>query len=79
MNPNPQPTRLERAAEFDIAAGIAHTQGNYVFAQELTNAAHHLRMEEIQNVSRRCEYCAGVCDRRAGCIASDLVDIPVGK
>ena len=74
MNPNPQPTRLERAAEFDIAAGIAHTQGNYVFAQELSSAAHHLRMEESQNATGRHNHCTDVFCRCRTDRGGDHVD-----
>lgn len=41
----PGKTKLERAEEFDVAAKIAYDRQDYVFAQELSQHAHHLRME----------------------------------
>ena len=49
VNPNPHKTKLERAEELDIAAKIAHTKGDYVFALELAQHAHLLRMEDKHN------------------------------
>ncbi len=48
MTPDPQPTLLERAEEFDIAARIAYDHGNYVFANTLSTHAHLLRMEDLE-------------------------------
>lgn len=45
MTPDPHPTNLERAAELDVAAKIAYDKQDYVFAQELAQHAHLLRME----------------------------------
>lgn len=48
MRPDAQPTLLERAEEFDIAARIAYDHGNYVFANTLSTHAHLLRMEDLE-------------------------------
>lgn len=48
MNPNPHPTLLERAAELDVAAKIAYDKQDYVFAQDLAQHAHLLRMQAQQ-------------------------------
>lgn len=45
MQPSPVKTPLERAEDFDVAAKIAYDKHDYVFAQELAQHAHHLRME----------------------------------
>jgi len=47
MTPDPHPTPLERAAELDVAAKIAYDKQDYVFAQELAQHAHLLRMQDI--------------------------------
>lgn len=49
MNPTPHKTPLERAAELDVAAKIAYDKQDYVFAQELAQHAHLLRMEDKHN------------------------------
>lgn len=49
MTPDPHPTNLERAAELDVAAKIAYDKQDYVFAQELAQHAHLLRMEDKHN------------------------------
>ena len=49
MNPTPHKTPLERAEEFDVAAKIAYDKQDYVFAQELAQHAHLLRMEDKHN------------------------------
>lgn len=46
MTPTPHKTDLERAEEFDIAAKIAFDKCDYVFAGELAQHAHLLRMKE---------------------------------
>ncbi len=48
MNPQPYPSRLERAAEFDVAAKIAHENGDPTRADELCREANLLRMQETQ-------------------------------
>jgi hypothetical protein len=48
VNPQPYPTRLERAAEFDVAAKIAHENGDPTRAEKLCREAHLLRMQEAQ-------------------------------
>ena len=53
MTPDPHKTKLERAEEFDIAAKIAHENGNPVFADELARKAHHLRMQEQQDLKEQ--------------------------
>lgn len=49
MTTDPHPTVAERADELETAAKIAHENGNHVFAQELAQHAHHLRMQEKQD------------------------------
>ena len=49
MTPNPHPTPEEQAAELEVAAKIAHENANPVFAQELAQHAHHLRMQALQD------------------------------
>lgn len=44
MQPSPVKTPLERAEDFDVAAKIAYDKHDYVFAQELAQHAHLLRM-----------------------------------
>jgi hypothetical protein len=46
MNPNPHPTRAERAEELDVAAKIAYDKQDYVFASTLAQHAHLLRMQD---------------------------------
>ena len=62
MTPDPNPTPAERAEELEVAAKIAHDHGNHVFAhdhgnhvfaQELTRSAHHLRMQEQQDLKEQ--------------------------
>lgn len=48
MNPNPHPTKTERAEELDVAAKIAYDKQDYVFAMELAQHAHLLRMQHEQ-------------------------------
>jgi len=47
----PGKTKLERAEEFDVAAKIAYDRQDYVFAQELSQHAHLLRMEYQQEAT----------------------------
>lgn len=49
MNPNPHPTKAERAEELDVAAKIAYDKQDYVFAMELSQHAHLLRMQDQQD------------------------------
>ena len=49
MNPNPHPTKAERAEELDIAAKISYDKQDYVFAMELAQHAHLLRMQDQQD------------------------------
>ena len=49
MTPDPRPTPAEQAAELEVAAKIAHENGNHVFAQELAQHAHYLRMQAEQD------------------------------
>ena len=53
MTPDTHPTLAERAEELEVAAKIAHDHGNHVFAQELTRSAHHLRMQEQQDLKEQ--------------------------
>lgn len=53
MTPDPHPTLAERAEELEVAAKIAHENGNHVFAQELAQHAHHLRMQEQQDLKEQ--------------------------
>ena len=48
MTPDPHPTKLERAAELEIAAKISYHKGDLVFAKEQADFAHHLRMQHEQ-------------------------------
>ena len=48
MNPSPAKTPVELAEEFEVAAKIAHENGNHVSAQELAKHAHNLRMQHEQ-------------------------------
>lgn len=50
MQPSPEPTAQERADEFDIAAKIAYDKQDFVFAKQLADHAHMLRMQEKQEV-----------------------------
>lgn len=45
MSPDPTPTPLQQAEEFDVAAKIAYDRRDYVFAIELAQHAHMLRMQ----------------------------------
>ena len=45
MQPSPEPTLLERAEEFDVAARIAYDKQDFVFAKQLADHAHMLRMQ----------------------------------
>ena len=49
MTPDPHPTPAEQVAELDVAAKIAQDHSNPVFAQELAQHAHHLRMQALQD------------------------------
>ena len=49
MTPDPHPTPAEQVAELEVAAKIAHENGNRVFAQELAQHAHYLRMQAKQD------------------------------
>lgn len=51
MTPDPRPTNLESAEEFDVAAKIAYELHDYVFAATLAQHAHHLRMQEKNDFS----------------------------
>lgn len=48
MTPDPHKTKLERAEAFEIAAQICFRRGDFVWAKEQSNHAHHLRMEDAQ-------------------------------
>jgi hypothetical protein len=48
MMPTQHKTLLERAEDLDVAAKIAHENQDHVFAQQLAQHAHHLRMEHQQ-------------------------------
>ena len=50
MTPDPKPTPIERADELDVAAKIAYDKQDYVFAKQLSDHAHLLRMKEKQEV-----------------------------
>lgn len=43
---------MERAQELDVAARIARDQHDYVFAQELANHAHLLRMQAQRDMEK---------------------------
>ena len=49
MTPDPHPTVEERADALEVAAKIAHENHNPVFALELAQHAHHLRMQALQD------------------------------
>ena len=49
MTPDPHPTPAEQAAELEVAAKIAHENGNHVFGLELAQHAHQLRMQAKQD------------------------------
>lgn len=53
MNPEPAPTKLERANELEVAASIAYERGDIVFADELSRHAFFLRMEHQQECLKR--------------------------
>ena len=56
MNPNPHPTKAERAEELDVAAKIAYDKGDQAFALDLAQHAHLLRMQyqkEAQSIELR--------------------------
>lgn len=53
MTPSPAKTPVELAEEFEVAAKIAHENANHVFAQELAQHAHHLRMQEQQDLKEK--------------------------
>ena len=50
MTPDPKPTLIERADELDVAARIAYDKQDYVFAKQLADHAHLLRMQEKREV-----------------------------
>lgn len=50
MTPDPKPTPIERADELDVAAKIAYDKQDYVFAKQLSDHAHMLRMQEKREV-----------------------------
>lgn len=50
MTPDPKPTPQERADELDVAAKIAYDKADFVFAKQLADHAHLLRMTEKQEV-----------------------------
>lgn len=50
MTPDPKPTPVERADELDVAAKIAYDKADFVFAKQLADHAHMLRMQEKQEV-----------------------------
>lgn len=49
MQPSPEPTLLERADEFDVAASIARERQDFVFAKQLADHAQMLRMQVQQD------------------------------
>lgn len=51
MRASPEKSKQERADEFDVAAKIAYDKQDYVFAQELAQHAHLLRMEYQQEAT----------------------------
>ena len=53
MTPTPHKTDLERAEELDIAAKIAYENSDLVFAKELAQCAHRLRMQEQQDLKEQ--------------------------
>ena len=46
MTPSPAKTPVELAEEFEVAAKIAHENHNPVFALELAQHTHNLRMQD---------------------------------
>lgn len=52
MTPEPHPTPLERAEALDVAAKIAYDKQDYVFAQELAQHAHLLRMQDSERLRK---------------------------
>ena len=46
MTPDPHPTVEEHADALEVAAKIAHENHNPVFALELAQHAHNLRMQD---------------------------------
>ena len=57
MTPDPRKTPQELAEEFDIAARRAYDKQDYVFANELAQHAHYLRMKE----QHEHNHTGGVC------------------
>lgn len=53
MNPDPYPSLLERADEYDTAAQRALDQGDYVFSKYCTNEANTLRAHALAVEARR--------------------------
>ena len=51
MTPDPAKTNLELAEEFDVAAGVAQANHDFVFAATLTRHAHHLRIEHERKLN----------------------------
>lgn len=48
MTPDPHPTLLERAEEMENAAHKAYALHDFVFAKQLADYAHNLRMQHEQ-------------------------------
>lgn len=48
MNPDPHKTKLEHAEEFELAAHKAYALQDFVFAKQLADHAHMLRMQDKQ-------------------------------
>lgn len=60
MNPMPYPTRLEQAAAMDVSAQKEQKRGNLVFAKELADCAHQIRMEETHGTEDNLTRCANL-------------------
>lgn len=52
MTPDPHPTLLDQALEFDAAAKIAFDKGDTPFAEKLALKAFHLRMQARSEVQK---------------------------
>ena len=52
MTPDPRPTLLYQAFEFDAAAKIAFDKGDTPFAEKLALKAFHLRMQARSEVQK---------------------------
>ena len=49
MTPNPHPTLLERADEMEVASHKEFAKQDLVFAKQLADYAHNLRMQHEQD------------------------------